>query len=374
VWRALPNKGLDLRVRAFALIGKDLFVGGKFTRTADATETDLGGIARYDTLAGTWNPLPNKGLDGEVMALAMSGKDLYVGGGFTQTSDGAIRNLGYIAQFDTDAGRWTALPNQGLDGEIYALAVVGGNVYAGGRFTQTNDGLLTKLGGIARYNPVAGTWHALPNQGLNGHVYALEASGRDLYVGGGFVQTADGALRDLNHVVRYDTAARTWNALPHQGLNGSVSALTVSGSGLYAGGLFTETADGAVGGLGNIARLDTMAGVWNALPNRGLDNQVRALAVVDADVYVGGTFAQTGDGSAASLGRIIRYDTVANRWTALPRQGLSDWVYALLAVEGHLYVGGSFHRTGDGTVVGLNRIARLGLGQHMLYLPLVTRG
>ena len=67
-----------------------------------------------------------------VNALAVSGSDLYVGGWFSQTGDGTLTNLGYIARYDTTANTWHALPRQGLDSGVYALAVVGSDLYVGG--------------------------------------------------------------------------------------------------------------------------------------------------------------------------------------------------------------------------------------------------
>jgi len=146
--------------------------------------------------------LPNQGLDNDVRALAVSGSDLYVGGDFTQTGDGTLTSLGRIARYDTTAGTWNALPNQGLDGYVYALAVSGSDLYVGGYFTQTGDGTLTNLGRIARYDTMGGIWNALPNQGLNNTVLALAVSGSDLYVGGYFSQTGDGTLTNLGRIVR----------------------------------------------------------------------------------------------------------------------------------------------------------------------------
>lgn len=48
-------------------------------------------------------------------------------------------------------GIWQELRNQGLDGSVYALAVSNDDLYMGGLFTQTGDGALTNLGNIARY-------------------------------------------------------------------------------------------------------------------------------------------------------------------------------------------------------------------------------
>jgi hypothetical protein len=387
-WNGLPNQGLggggSPSVGALAVVGSDLYVGGAFTQTGDGALTNLGSIARYDTTAGTWNALPNQGLDGYVYALAVSGSDLYVGGFFDQTGDGALTNLGSIARYDTTAGTWNALPNQGLDNTVIVLSASGSDLYVGGYFTETGDGALTNLGCIARYDTTVGTWNALPNQGLSGgylpmpSVHALAVVGSDLYVGGNFTRTGDGALTNLGRIARYDTTAGTWNPLPNQGLGGGSSpdvyTLAVVGSDLYVGGHFTQTGD-ALTNLGRIARYDTTAGTWNPLPNQGLNNDVSALAVVGSDLYVGGHFTQTGD-ALTNLGRIARYDTTAGTWNPLPNQGLNNDVRALAVSGSDLYVGGAFTQTGDGALTNLGYIARGGAYDNVylpLYLPFVTR-
>jgi len=201
-----------------------------------------------------------------------------------------------------------------LNSVVYALAVSGSDLYVGGDFTQTGDGALTDLGYIARYDM---TWHALPNQGLYSSVtpgvQALAVDGGDLYVGGGFTQTGDGALTNLNRIARYETRGNTWHALPHQGLSDTVWALAKDGSDLYVGGYLTHTGDGTLTDLGRIARYDTAASTWHVLPNQGLGAggagvcRVKALAVHGGDVYVGGDFSHTADGMAADLGGIARY-------------------------------------------------------------------
>jgi len=376
-WHALPNKGLGGRVYTQAVSGDDLYVGGRFHVTGEGTLQFLGNIARYDTTAGAWQALPNQGLDDDVRALAVSGDDLYVGGGFTQTGDGSLTDLGNIARYNTTAGTWHALPNQGLNtgspnsGVVYELVVSGDDLYVGGSFTRTSDGSLTGLGSIARYDTTAGAWNALPNQGLDYDVFALVVSGDNLYVGGGFTQTGDGSLTDLGNIARYNTTAGTWHALPNQGLSFWVAMLAVSGDDLYVGGDFTGTGDGTLTDLGNIARYNTTAGTWNALPNKGLSYWVVTLAVSGGDLYVGGYFTQTGNGKMY-LGRIARYNTTAGTWHAMPNQGLDDNVHALAVSGRDLYVGGDFTGTGDGSLTDLGNIARCTLFVNV-YLPLMLR-
>jgi hypothetical protein len=92
--------------------------------------------------------------------------------------------VNYIAK--RSSGTWSAL-GSGVDNAVYALAVNGPDVYAGGYFDQLcgnvtcNSGNIT-VNRVAKWN---GAWSGLGN-GVYGTVYALAANGPDLYVGGDF--------------------------------------------------------------------------------------------------------------------------------------------------------------------------------------------
>ena len=75
-----------------------------------------------------WSAL-GSGMDNEVYALAVSGTDLYAGGWFT-TAGGVSAN--YIAKWDGSA--WSAL-GSGMDNGVNALAMSATDLYAGGQFT-----------------------------------------------------------------------------------------------------------------------------------------------------------------------------------------------------------------------------------------------
>jgi hypothetical protein len=75
-----------------------------------------------------------------------------------------------------------------------------------------------------------------------------------LYVGGAFIKLYDQAQLNLGHIVRYDTAAGSWHRLPDNGLNVEVHALAVSASDLYAGGIFTKFGGRPATSLGGIVR------------------------------------------------------------------------------------------------------------------------
>lgn len=84
-------------------------------------------IARWD--GSTWTPL-DSGTDDHVVALAVSGSDLYVGGGFTTVGGTTVDR---IAKWN--GSNWSAL-GSGMNSWVSTLAVSGNDLYAGGSFTE----------------------------------------------------------------------------------------------------------------------------------------------------------------------------------------------------------------------------------------------
>ncbi|MDW8145463.1 MAG: hypothetical protein RMJ48_04040 [Roseiflexaceae bacterium] len=85
--------GLNSTVLALAVSGSDVYVGGKFTNAGGVPNTSR--IARWD--GAQWRPLGG-GVNGSVSALAVSGGQVYVGGAFTDA--GGNVNADYIARWD----------------------------------------------------------------------------------------------------------------------------------------------------------------------------------------------------------------------------------------------------------------------------------
>src|ERR1035437_2835674 len=115
-----------------------------------------------------------------VNALAVSGTNLYAGGGFT-TAGGVPAN--YIAKWN--GGDWSA-SGLGMNTNVQAVAVNGGDLYAGGYFTSAGG---VPANYIAKWDGSA--WSALGSGMSGGHpypyVYALAADGAGrLFVGGDF--------------------------------------------------------------------------------------------------------------------------------------------------------------------------------------------
>jgi hypothetical protein len=328
-WSAL-GPGLNSQVLALAASGGDLYVGGYFTGTyaqgAD-TSTPANHIAKWGI---SWSAL-GSGLNGWVGALAVAGGDLYAGGYFTAVGESPASN---IAKWNGSG--WSAL-GSGLNDEVDALAVSGSNLYAGGSFTAAGGSPATH---IAKWN--GSSWSAL-GLGMNDSVSAFAVSGTNLYAGGNFTMATNssGATVMANYIAKWNGA--TWTNLG-SGVDSAVYALAVSGSDLYAGGAFTIPAN-------YVAKWNGSS--WSAL-GAGMNDTVWALAASGNDLYAAGDFstATNSGGVAVPANHIAKWN--GSSWSALG-SGLDDEVDALAVSGTDLYAGGYFTSAGGSPA---NRIAR----------------
>ena len=147
--------------------------------------------------------------------------------------------------------------------------------------------------------PSAVDWNPL-GTGMNGTVYALAVIGTDLYVGGWF--TTCGGTSGCNFVAKWNGSS--WSTLG-TGVNSAVNALAVSGTDLYVGGYFTTC--GGTGGCNYVAKWNGSS--WSTL-GTGMDYWVLAFAINGAGMYTGGNFTSAGAcHSAAGCNHIARYGT-----------------------------------------------------------------
>ncbi len=349
-WSALGlgvGKGalLDFDVLSLAVSGSDLYVGGAF---ALAGGNDANNVAKWNPTTG-WSSLQLAALNSVVNALAVSGSDLYVGGSFTTAG---LSNANFVAKWN--GSDWSPL-GSGLNGLVNAVAVSGSNVYAGGSFTRAGGNIATN---VALWNGTA--WSDLGG-GVNNVVYTLAMSGSDLYAGGIFLKA--GGLT-ANRVAKWNGSI--WSALG-PGFANPVRALAVSGSDVYAVGEFLTS------GILTVNRVAKWNGnTWTNL-GAGFNATTYSVAVSGSDVYAGGAFT-TADGNSAN--HVAKWNGSA--WSA-SGSGVNGTVNALALKGGDLYVGGDFTLAGGS---GASQIAKwngsawspLGLGLDSVVYALLVSG
>jgi len=311
-WSAL-GAGLNGTVYAIAVSGTDVYVGGSFT---SAGGIPANGIAKWN--GSIWSPL-GSGVSADVYTIAVSGTDVFVGGNFVGAG-GATVNL--IAKWD---GSTRSALGSGIDGgdhyypAVSAIAVSGSDVYVGGGFTSAGGAAGT--GNIAKWN--GSSWSSLGSgitvpcdkYGCYGGVNGLAISGTDVYVGG-FLSSAGGVA--VNNVAKWDGLA--WSSLGPE-TNGAVFSLAVSGSDLYVGGRFNSAGPATTM---NIAKWN--GSVWSALGS-GVQSEVYTLAASSSNLYVGGKFTTAGCHAASGFSRYtfepIAQHQLSGRVTTPLQRGIS---------------------------------------------------
>jgi hypothetical protein len=257
-------------VTSVAFDSNDIYVGGSFTSAGGQSNT--GFIARWD---GTnWNSL-GSGLNLHVSTLLMNGDSLYVGGAF--------RNAGGNPDADKIAiwngSNWEAM-DKGFNDWVYTIAIHNGKIYAGGNFTAA--GIDTSVKFIAKWNNANSNWEPFGN-GLNSTVQHIGFNGDEMYIGGFF--TDAGGDPNADHIAKWNGTG--WEGIG-PGLNGQFSEVqefTFDGGDMYVVGNFNVAGNDST--FFNIAKWN--GSTWEKM-GIGVDQEARSLAILDNDLYIGGSF------------------------------------------------------------------------------------
>ena len=311
--------GVDGIVNTIVTRGSEVYVGGTIGL---AFNVPVANVAKWD--GATWHAL-GSGVNMEVYALALDGTDLYAGGRTPATSTPS----GSVARWN--GSTWSTLGASTGTAVVSLAVAASGQVFAGVYF-NSGGAMLNEWNGSA--------WSPLVNV-FTGRINALAVNGPDLYVSGEFTQINGLAA---NNIAKWNGA--TWSALGN-GLNGSAGPLVLSGTNLYVAGNFTVA--GTVPAR-RIARWDGNS--WSAL-GAGINGIVRSMTFNATGLYVCGQFGTAG-GSAAN--NAAHWDGAT--WSDLGA-GPSYEFRAVAAVGSNVYLGGQFDKVGG---VGATGIAKRSAG------------
>jgi hypothetical protein len=342
--------GIYAVARALASDGTNLYAAGASLNWAEQTNLNL--IGRFD---GTNWSSPGTGITGSgvisgplgtgVYALALTNKNLYAGGYFTNAGGVAVTNM---ARWNGAA--WSAMGNPG--GVVAAILVRTDYVYvAGAPFYNTTlfgapffeywDGANWQ-GVNINYPPNTDTgfFFADPNFGMN----ALASIGTNIFIGGHFsigeYANFPSGYTNCNNIMRFDGS---YGWVMGTGLNSNVTSMAVMGANLYVAGMFTNA-----GGIAASKIALWNGGYWTNLSSGVVGSGViNALAVSGGNLYVGGSFTNMG---GTPVNRIAQWD--GTNWTALGNgitfPGTPSATVNGLGVSGNsLYVSGNFRMAGD---------------------------
>lgn len=315
-----------------------LYVGGEISSSRSAGKRQShSGLAAFDDSGAPldWNPsLTTSRYDEEpVMALALAGDTLFVGGIFDTIA--GLPRAG-LAALDRQgkALDW----NPSADGPIYAMASQGNAVFAGGEVTTLCGWQRNSLAAIAGDGRLL-DW----NPDVRGYIQSVVLHGDTLLAGGGFTFVGEQERWLLAEIRLSDGRATAFAPTFENG--GWISSIQPFGDAIYIGGGFT-----AVNGkpVGNVAALASDGSLlpWPSVASWGTGGP---FAVLGDLLYVGGAtdYGGAGRGKLAAFaedrsprGPVVEADRGIGPLLADARRGL-------------LHTGGSFSEIAGARRAGL---------------------
>ena len=281
-WESLGG-GVDGEVLALDYEGDELYVGGLFTTAGGQS---VANVARWNATTKSWSPL-GAGVNGVVRSITIDTNYVYVGGDFTSAGGAPA---GHIARWNRTTNGWESI-GEGTNGPVHVVALINSNLMVGGGFTRINGADAENIGGFHRIT-------------LNGYGYRVNdtvraiARGTDrFYIGGDFT-AGDGG--PVNHIAF--RGPDRWHSLEDGISDGvritTVYALDAVGDDLFVGGEFMLASGVPVA---HIAQWNGVS--WTTLGSgmHGILPSVRGIAASEEQVAIAGDFISAGDTASVNV-------------------------------------------------------------------------
>jgi len=257
------------------------------------------------------------GVNNSVRAIAVSGTNVYVGGDFTTVSSSTQNGVSVNRVAMWNGSVWSAFgrrPNgiigdDGLVPSVNVIAVSGTNVYVGGAFrivlspTQNN----VAVNNIATWNGILwssfGQIESYSQNGVNNICLNIALSGSNIYVGGLFTRVASLSQGSItaNRIAVWD--GLEWSRVGdpsklENGTNDAVNNVELDNyNNVYIGGYFTKVTDSTQTIPANNLAIWN-GSKWNSLKSgsvNGPNKRVNIIKTSTTNIYVGGVFDQVTD-------------------------------------------------------------------------------
>jgi outer membrane protein assembly factor BamB len=270
----------DSAVRAIAVSRTRVYIAGDFRHvrnTVTGKKVRRDRVAAFDRRTGAlirgFHPRANRRVD----TLALLGNKLVLGGYFTSLNGRVRQHLGAVSAKSGHLSPWRAK----VDGPVFTVLSMRGQVYVGGDFRNVNDVLRTHLFALDGHGVLSPTWPDQAAGTTNRGVYTLVASAdrRSVLVGGSFDKLAGSPRTYLGEIESATGKVTDWNP-PPVCLNACfVKTLATDKARVYAG--ITGPGGDAVA-----YRRDTGAVAWK----KHASGDVTAIALAGRRLYLGGHF------------------------------------------------------------------------------------
>jgi len=352
-------------------INDKLYIGGAFDGLSDGSFCNR--IAVLDLSTNVVSNIMDinnvNGFNNSIETLYYYDSNIYIGGNFTTLSDGTSASR--VARYDIVNNEFVVPSGHStyIDSTVRGSTNIGSNVYIVGNF----DGSTSRR--IARWDTLTDTLNAVTDtngvSGTNQNAWAVVAKNSNLYISGSFTNLDGVSTSPSTSMVKYNETLNLFERVIDIGgtisAKSQTNALAVYGDEIFLGGTFRELIGTPNDSAINIAVYNETTGQYNNLNDGtyfGVYNYVRSFSIVNDKLYIFGNFDYLINTWPSPFGPAVDeyavYDLTTRQFLP-PGSGtiypaFNNSVYASLAINSSIYVGGQFTSVaGDTTIIRIGR-------------------